>query len=355
MLRIFGLPNEGAADAARFLAGAGFTDVTVGAGAAPEDVEAAHRAGLRVWSCRAAFSVRHISDVDAGPLLAVDVDGVPQPWFGSGCPNAPELRASHLRHIESVARSGTFAGFMLDGIRFASPHAGAGYFTCFCERCDAQASALGFDFSAMRRDVRELCDWTRQRHGAPLAPYPAVLSEPLAERWPGVIAWQRFRKACVRAHVSKVRNLVDDVIRRTGHSFQLGAYLFAPRFSPLVGQHYDALAPFLDVVSPMLYRTLGPGDACLRSEWDALAGLGLIAEYGEFSPNDVANEVRLAREALTGTARLVPILQLTDDRLADTAGAAQAVGVDGLDYFSFRPGSEATATAAARLSLGARS
>ena len=119
-----------------------------------------------------------------------------------------------------------------------------------------------------------------------------------------------------------------------------------------MGQDYAALAPHLDLVSPMLYRTI-EGDACLASEVGALSALGLLAPRGPFTAQDVGAEVALARAALgmspaEGGAgprpllrpRLVPILQLADEAVAETTAAALGAGADGVDYFAYRAGTE---------------
>lgn len=338
MQRIFGLPKEERARAAAFLADQGFESVVVGADEDAESVRPALDAGLQVWGCRAAFTVRRLSETEAAPLLAQDVDGAPHVWFGSGCPNQSALRETHLAHVRRIAESGAFTGFMLDGIRFASPNAGDGFFSCFCQVCEAKSRRLGFDFERMRQDVRALRDWSRS--GAPhLAADPTALLDPVTSRWPGVADWLRFREACVNEHVREVRAAVDEVSRR-GARVLLGAYLFAPTFAPWVGQDYPSVAPLLDVVSPMLYRTLTPGDSCLTTEWGALAALNLIAPHGEFSPQDVAEQVRLARQKVSSASQLVPILQLDDDQVASVTAAARLASPDGLDYFSFRTGNE---------------
>jgi hypothetical protein len=352
VLRIYGLPRENRAAAARFLADQGFHAVVVGADETAAGVRPALDAGLAVWACRPAFSVRGLPEDEAEPLLARDPDGTPRPWFSSGCPNQPALRAAHLALIEQLARSGAFAGLMLDGIRFASPNAGPGFFTCFCAACRAKAAALGYDFETMRRAALALRDHGRSS-AQPLAETPAHVAEAIA-RWPGAAAWLRFRAACVAEHVSEVCATVDRLNAQMGVPFQLGAYLFTPSFAPLVGQDYQRLAPLLDVVSPMIYRTL-EGDSCLTAEWRALARLRLVPERASFSPGDVAAEVVRSQRSsgrhpfLESGARLVPILQLADDLLAETSRAALGAGAAGLDYFLFRAGSEPAAARAARI------
>ena len=335
MLRIFGLPNEDRAGAARLFVERGFDSITVGAVEDSESVRPALDAGLRVWMCRASFTVRQLPDHDAAPLLARDVDGEPRLWFGSGCPNQPALRAAHLTQVRRAAEAGTFAGWVLDGIRFASPNAGDAFFTCFCDRCSQKAAHLGFDFELMRRDVRALRDRCREVSEAPLAADPEPLLAPLGARWPGVAEWLRFREACVREHVGEVRAAIDGLNLR-GARFYLGAYLFAPTFAPLVGQDYGRLAPLLDQASPMLYRTLTPGDACITTEWAALAALRLVVPLDAFTPREVAQQVRLARERIAGQSSLVPNLQLADERLEETIELARVGGADGFDFYRYR-------------------
>jgi hypothetical protein len=322
------------AAAARFLREQGFDAVTVAADTALDHLEPARDLGLAVWGCRPAFSVRGWGAAAAPPLLARDAAGVPQRWFGSGCPNQPALRRAHLDTITRLANSGAFAGFMLDGIRFASPNAGPGFFTCFCDVCTTRAEALGVDVARMRRDVALLA-----REARPPAPTPPELVSALTQR-PGLADWLRFRATCVTEHVREVRAAVDQLNAAQGRSFRLGAYLFPPWFAPLVGQEYRDLAPLLDVVSPMVYRTL-EGDATLAGEWASLARRRLLPEGPAFTVAHVAEAAAAAR-ALTpaGGPALVPILQLADDLVGEATRATVSAGADGVDYFSFRAGHE---------------
>lgn len=347
MKRIFGLPKDNRAESARFLADAGFDSVVVGVDETPESIQPARDAGLDVWVCRAAFSVKDLPEHQLEPLLARDPDGRPQRWFNSGCPNQSALRRAHRDAILALAESGAFAGFMLDGIRFASPNAGDALFTCFCAVCRAQAGALDIDWERMVHDVRAFRDYCYSKIVSsegrfPLAGSAAEVAPHLA-RWPGVIDWLRFRAVCITDHVREIRDALDaanaaNAANASRHRFQLGAYLFTPSLAPLVGQAYEALAPLLDVVSPMIYRTL-EGDACLVAEWKAMALLGLVPQKTAFTVTDVGAEVARAR-ALLPDGQLAPILQLNDEQVAETTRAAQNAGATDLDYFAFRPGLE---------------
>lgn len=341
MLRIYGLPTENRRERAQLLVDHGFDSIVLGPDETTDTIQPALDAGLKVWGCRTAFSIRHLSNADAAPLLCRDVDDRPQPWFGSGCPNQPALREAHLHHIRRVAQSNSFTGFMLDGIRFASPNAGDAFFTCFCDVCRQAAHALDLDFDQIRHAVRALRDERRER---PPHTTPDALVEAF-ERRPDLASWLRFRVGSIIGHVHETCRLVDQINadRRPSNPFQLGAYLFAPSLAPLVGQNYAALATLLDIISPMLYRTLTPGDACLTTEYAALAALNLTPPRAEFSPTDVSDEIQRAHRWLAqspATAQLVPILQLADDRVADVTTAARSAAPDGLDYFTYRTGHE---------------
>ncbi len=338
MRRILGLPAEDPTGAARFLVDQGFDSLVVGAEATPESIRPALDAGLSVWFYRAAFSIRALSEAEAQPLLARDVDGQPRIWFNSGCPNRPQLRDAHVAAIEKLAHTGLFTGFMLDGIRFASPNAGDAFFTCFCDVCRDKAAALGFNFPQMRRDVAALRDWCRAGDHTPLASSADTLPDAL-RRWPGVAEWLRFRAACTLEHVGQVRQAVAAWHGPDGSPFRLGAYLFTPAFAPLVGQRYGDLAPHLDIISPMIYRINTGGDSGLVPEWAALASLRFLPPHDEFTPEDVGAEVAGARALLPGVSSgptLVPILRLADDLVAETTRAARSAGADGVDYFVFR-------------------
>ncbi|HEV2123406.1 MAG TPA: hypothetical protein VGW38_11610 [Chloroflexota bacterium] len=341
MKRIFGLPKDNRAESARFLADAGFDSVVVGVDETPVSMQPARDAGLDVWVCRAAFSVKDLPENQAEPLLARDMDGRPQRWFNSGCPNQPALRQAHQDAILALAESNAFTGFMLDGIRFASPNAGDAFFTCFCEVCRERAIVLNFDWNRLEHDVRAFREYCHAGDSggdgrSPLSRSAAELVSQLTT-WPGVLDWLRFRAACVTDHVHEIREALDAANAPTSR-FQLGAYLFTPSLAPLVGQAYEALAPLLDVVSPMVYRTL-EGDACLVAEWKALALLGLVPHKAAFTATDVGAEVARARALLPGV-RLAPILQLNDEQVAETTRAAENAGATDLDYFVFRSGLE---------------
>ncbi len=312
----------------------------------PELPEIARAHGMAAWTCLGAFAPPE----DDPALLCLDVNGQRQRWFGSGCPNHPAVRASSLERHRIAAAQPQVAGIFLDGIRFASPASGLDAFcTCFCEHCERTAAGLGLDFARMRREVTALHQ--RLASGEPLGPSGIIHSSA------GVRDWLWFRQRVITDFVEELAR----VIRRDGT--QLGAYLFSPCLAPLVGQDYAALAPYLDVVAPMLYRNVNepaciapintelhilatwatqaadcrwvlefaglPGEAC--SQLDDLLTRGV-------SPEAVGLETARARACIGADVTLAPILWW-DDPLADrTMACAREAGVDGVQVFRFIDG-----------------
>jgi hypothetical protein len=288
------------------------------------------------------------------------VNGQRQLWFGSGCPNHPAVRASLIdRHRRAASRE-QVAGVLLDGIRFASPASGLEAFcTCFCEHCARAATGLGLDFARMQREVTALHG--RLASGVPLVPpelagSPATMLGQLAQ-WPGVCDWLWFRQRTITDFVGELARVVN------GEGKRLGAYLFSPCLAPLVGQDYSALAPFLDVLAPMLYRNvhelncIAPINTELHTlaSWAdqvpdpawvlELAGLPLEALGTRddlltrgASPEAVGVETARARALIGPGKTLAPILWW-DDPIADrTMDCVRRNGADGVQVFRFIDG-----------------
>ena len=321
-------------ECARDLKARGFTAVV--APPTPGAARACREAGLEVYACLGAFSLR---EGDPEEYLAEDAFGVRKPWFHSGCPNEPALLARSLARAAALAAEEGTAGVFLDGARFASPEPGEEPFvSCFCPRCMEKGRALGFDMDRMRREARA---------------FAAVPGAPVPEDW------LRFRAECTR----EVFAAYNTAVRAAGK--KAGAFVFAPSLARLVGQGfvYDGSGgpEQPDLLAPMLYRLYGerPGTACLNSEYAALAAFfqrrgdedvsaeiarltGVTPPAGDpdrlradgFSPEAIARET-LAASAGQGT--LAPILQLDDGRLAESVAAARAAGAAAVGFFAYAP------------------
>ncbi len=359
-LWMFRFPEKDGGAVLEWLAELGFSDMVVGP--SREQVRAVKEAGLRAHVVFGVFSLG--GGKGRVELLAEDPLGRKHVWFGSGCPNNPELRRGIMGRIEEAVTGLEADGVMLDGVRFASPGSGLeAFLTCFCRHCREKAGELGLDFEGMRRaclglleafyDVRRLLPWVGAYGGSPLSLYRLLAGYGDG----GLLDWLVFREKSIEEFVRDVRNLL-----RSYGGVELGAYVFTPSLAPLVGQSYDMLRRYLDVVKPMIYR-LGKGVACLNYElyvaardlarWNGLdedavlgvlkrlLGLGwLECRFGRLLEDGLPVEVvgveaRRARLLLEDAAGLHPIIMLGDERIEEAV--AQAVWeVDGLDFFAYR-------------------
>jgi len=372
-LWVFGLPKD-RGRALKFLRDAGYEAVTVGRD--EEAVDAIAREGLKAHIVLGTFSVGR-RNLQGEEFLARRLDGVPVKWFGSGCPNNPQVRAVSLDLVREAASMEGVEAIILDGIRFASPGEGVeSFMTCFCKECERKAYELGYDVSRMKRSLRELLKAVGGLTSSILRSITGWRSPidllDLLMRYPGVLEWLRFRADCVVEHVEDVRK----VLKSVNPSCRLGAYLFSPSLSYLVGQDYRSLAELLDYVEPMIYRVCG-GVACLNFEVARMAFdiykrgsnldqvdvqrfifnlLGLDSEPKEtieelkegLSSRVIESETRRALN-IAGTSKTVPILYLDDPLLKESVEGALRAGARGLSFFKFSEGSEGALKAVSEL------
>lgn len=319
-------------------------------GSVPALIRAANEAGLDVYLCSGAFGA-------SGPFaearyLARDISGQPRVWFGSACPNQPDVRAANLESIARMAQTEGIRGILIDGARFASPASSSDpdtFFTCFCPVCAAKAEQLGYDFSSMRESVRVL----RQHLSGLSAP-------PLLDHLPGLAAWLSFRRQCVTEHLLHFCGTVKGV----NPDLLSGIYIFTPALAALVGQCYEDLQGKMDLFAPMIYRhyRAPEGPACLNHELSALANMlsarflppssavrlmasltGLALDgfnsaadlLNGLPPEAVGSEVRRARERLGADSALIPILQLDDPLLGESIQHPRQAGADGVNFFHY--------------------
>jgi len=334
----------------------GFSAVVLGAD--KDNIKASKELGLRTYVCTGTFS--RAGDFKGEEYLSVDVEGKPREWFGSTCPNVDGVRKSNLAQIERALSETEADGLLLDGCRFASPASGLeSFFTCFCHRCQAKATDLGYNFSRMKRHMtrvyRALADGRLAGRSVGVEASSLIST---FSRLPGVADWLSFRRDCVLEHFSDVSDLVH------GMGAKMGAYIFTPSLSPLVGQDYDGLAGLLDIASPMIYRNYpdDPGPACLNKETASLirflirggipqeesvravnSFLGL--REAERSLEDVDQgltvesielELKRSLDLLGRVPELAPILYLGDERVESSVKAAEDLGLQAVNFFVYK-------------------
>ncbi len=73
--------------------------------------------------------------------------------------------------------------------------------------------------------------------------------------------WLIFKCKTIETQLQFVRQKIQDL----GLDLHLGVALFTPSLAPLVGQNYQKIADFVDLIQPMIYHQ-GKGPACINHE-----------------------------------------------------------------------------------------
>jgi len=357
---MFGIPSLEYAD---FLLEKGFKDIVTGYD--PELVKGLLDKGFNVHIVIGAFRIGN--EFQDPKFLAEDPYGRKHIWFGSGCPNNPDIRRRTLGQVSEIVEKHDISSIVLDGIRFASMGSGIEAFaTCFCSNCRNKAEEYGYRFEEMKKSVKKMLDafYDFKRAWEVLQAYrssPAGLLDLIVGEQ-GLLDWLEFRERCVAEFIVEVRNAIKPYGRKTG----LGAYVFTPSLAFLVGQNYLELWRYLDFVKPMVYRR-GRGVACLNFElaktaedllrwnpWlaeEELIGVlyrvfGFQGEEYPLSINKLFEdclplsslkiEFQAAKRLLAGRSELHPIIMLDDPQIEQAVRLAVETGLDGIDFFSFR-------------------
>ncbi|NLK07300.1 MAG: hypothetical protein GX316_01205 [Firmicutes bacterium] len=206
----------------------------------------------------------------------INVFGESINWFNSGCPNSPRIRANFYTKMEQLL-SQPVQGVFLDGIRFSSPASSThptGFFDCFCPRCQQDMANRGYEFKTIQEDVRAILAMFTLGDTA-LGLLNSLRSPSgwmsLFAAYPGYSSWLRYRTECITDFMQEIAAWMKV---KYPHK-QLAAFLFQPTLSSFVGQDYRKLAPYLDVISPMIYRNYSqrPGPATINQEVSTLARL----------------------------------------------------------------------------------
>lgn len=332
----------------RLLKNLGF-EAVVGNG--PVMIDEANAVGLDVYLCSGAFGAHgKFSDPK---YLSQDINGKPQLWFNSTCPNNPEVRQQNLENITLMARIKGIKGILIDGARFASPASSTNpdaFYTCFCPTCEEKACDLDFNFKHMKKAVESL--YQRINYNRNIN---------LSDHIKGLVDWLAFRWVCTTEHLINF----SKTVKNQNPELLTGIYIFSPSIAPLVGQNYYDLQNYMDIFSPMIYRSYkaAEGPACLNFELSVIArelgksilpmdrAISLISSItgiemtgisspddilNGLSPKSIRNETQKARTAISGSGQLVPILQLDDERLIESVAEAEKAGADGINFFMYQ-------------------
>ena len=299
--------------------------------------------------------------------LSEDINGNRHIWFGSTCPNKEEVRKYNIDTLKQWSSRKEIKGIYIDGARFASPCSSPdfnAFFTCFCHDCELKADSLGFNFMRMKKDVEKLHNsFFGKLHDACGKNYIQGEFDMITffQEYQGVFEWLNFRRVCTTEHIINVAKTV----KRSKDSNVMGIYIFTPSLAGLVGQSYTDLKNYVDIFSPMIYRSYKKSGepACINNELARLArelrltsckddyntvklisrltginlsGYKTIQDIQDGLPvSCVQTETEKARALLGNSKALIPIIQLDDEFLEQSVDAVKSGGADGVAFFMF--------------------
>ncbi|MCD6563519.1 MAG: hypothetical protein J7K23_06335 [Thermoproteales archaeon] len=349
---------------AKFLEENGFKDFVIGY--KPKLIKVLNNAGYNVHVVLGTFKI--IEKFKSVEYLAEDPYGRKHIWFGSGCPNNPEIRKYILDRIREIIANYDVKSIILDGIRFASPGSGLEAFaTCFCEHCRRKAEDMGFSYDRMKKAVKyllhNLYDFRKIKNDLDSYAYTPLSLIDFTEKNLGLVDWIKFREMSIMEFIKEVKNLILSI----RPNVRLGAYIFTPSLAVLVGQNYSEIWKYLDFIKPMVYR-IGKGVACLNYElaiiakdllrWNSWLSeeeiLRILYKFFGFSEYQnyplsvkamleeglpiscIEKEFIMAKKLVFGKTEIHPIVMLHDSSLGDVVQIAYKTGMDGIDFFTFR-------------------
>lgn len=320
--------------------------------------------GMHTYTMIQAF--RHTSYPED---LAIDIEQTPVEWFSSGCPNSPRIRQYFYARMQELL-SQPVQGVFLDGVRFSSPASSSSptsFFTCFCPRCQEDMVRRGYDRDMIMRDVASVANLFLEEQETGRNWLLALRSPSgwmaFLQRFPGFGEWLSYRVNCITDFVREVRQWLN-----VNYPAQkLGGFLFQPALSFLVGQNYQALGQYLDIISPMIYRNYpdSPGPAAINQEILSMANhLGkegvqpreemqlitnLLSVFGlpaEWTPDLAMSESHVASETtasrvLSSDGEIVPIIWAGDPKLANVLNELSTSGVEDCILFTYDAGMRA--------------
>jgi hypothetical protein len=190
--------------------------------------------------------------------LPVRVDGValgPPRVADLVCLNSPAARQYALAFVQdTVLHYAEIDGLILDWVEFGA-YKLEDHFTCFCPHCQARAVEAGFDWEAIRRDVRALWDGLhvlspgRLAHSRRLVANASAFLE-LLVHFPAWLAFLRFKADSVLGFYREIREGLDQA---GWQHVSLTARGWCPPWNLSSGITYRSLAEVCQAVAPKLF------------------------------------------------------------------------------------------------------
>ena len=171
--------------------------------------------------------------------------------FSFSCPSSQRNLQNTIDIFEEYFSGCGFDGVFLDKIRTQSFAGGvSGVLSCGCARCRREYEKSGFDLSRFADAFAQKKDRMFDVKGYdPEKGF--VFAEPMTD------AFLKAKSEIVAASVNRLCRYFK------AKGLMVGLDLYAPLFSPFVGQDYQLIAESADFIKPMMYR-----------KTDAPAGIG---------------------------------------------------------------------------------
>jgi hypothetical protein len=263
-------------------------------------IDAAKRRGLRVEIQINPYGLPGAAAgqaVDAGRVAVnpadrprrIDGGTAERAVSGHGCLNNPRVRAlGRARLREALTHYPDVDGIYLDWAEYTTYFL-EDCFVCFCEHCQAAATAAGYDWSAMDRDTRALWNRLHRLTAADLrrvtdaADWTFIVGE-TAISASGVGELLRFKAATVCAAAAELRAIMDE---QGASGVDLGLNGFATPWSRITGMDYRTVSQVCQETRCKLFTFHWP----MITRWWSET---LLAWNPDLSENDVLRAVTTA-------------------------------------------------------------
>lgn len=208
----------------------------------PAFVDAVHDQGMQIYAEFPCFVGKEWWEKlpVSRPITADGLPLAPIDWYHGVNPSVPEVRQQRLTALSLLLRTYAIDGVWLDFIRWP----------CRWEKPAPLLQQTSFDPTTLARFSADIgLDLRRE---STVAAATTILSHYANE-------WAAWKCAQITAWVAEARQLVDAL--RPG--LQLGIFGipwqqadFAGAIRTIIGQDYAALAPYIDIFSPMTYHRM---------------------------------------------------------------------------------------------------
>lgn len=286
----------------------------------------AERNGMEVVPWVLLMSQRVANQAPASAVINVRGERVPG-WL---CPNRPEVIAFAQALIADVIQKFEPKAVFIDRIRFPDwgPRGAADACSCFCDICQAEATAFGVDVRAVRAQLTALLE--------------SIESDPASAALQGIATFRTgFRTLRAAAGTRPilgwfesrhraVERLVRAVREVTGNNVELWLDVWPPSSGWLLGQDLSRLAQYGVWTKPFTYHRWGGGSdvpgfiastsrdpyarQLLYDAFRAFFGFSGPQLFDEFAargldPSFITTETLYARELLGNRSKLAAGLQ----------------------------------------------